>query len=146
MDPILAQNNEYFNKTLLTKKNAKLSDLIALPEPFPTVLALIYGGIALIAFVTNISAVIVLVKKMKTSSDLRIYLINLAAADLSMAIFSVPFNYSDVMYGYWRFPLFMCPFSRFMTICTISNSIFTLTAIGIERYRKFILLFHLFKL
>ncbi len=134
MDPILAQKNEIFNKTLLTKKNAKLSDLLALPEPFPTVLALIYGGIALIAFVTNISAVIVLVKKMKTSSDLRIYLINLAAADLSMAIFSVPFNYSDVMYGYWRFPLFMCPFSRFMTICTISNSIFTLTAIGIERY------------
>jgi len=134
MDLILAQKNENFNKTLLTKKNAKLSDLLALPEPFPTVLALIYGGIALIAFVTNISAVIVLVKKMKTSSDLRIYLINLAAADLSMAIFSVPFNYSDVMYGYWRFPLFMCPFSRFMTICTISNSIFTLTAIGIERY------------
>jgi leucokinin receptor/neuropeptide Y receptor len=134
MDPILAQNNNYFNKTLLTKKNAKLSDLIALPEPFPTVLALIYGGTALIAFITNISAVIILIKKMKTSADLRKYLINLSAADLSMAIFSVPFNYTDVMYGYWRFPLFMCPFSRFMTICTISNSIYTLTAIGIERY------------
>jgi hypothetical protein len=39
----------------------------------------------------------------------------------------------------------MCPFSRFMTICTISNSIYTLTAIGIERYWKFILLFDLFK-
>jgi leucokinin receptor/neuropeptide Y receptor len=119
---------------LLTKKNAKLSDLIALPEPFPTVLALIYGGIAFIAFVTNISAVIILVKKMKTSADLRKSLINLSAADLSMAIFSVPFNYSDVMYGYWRFPLLMCPFSRFMTICMGCVSIFTLTAIGIERY------------
>ncbi len=134
MDPILAQNNEYYNKTLLTKKNAKLSDLIALPEPFPKVLVLLYGGTTLIAFVTNISAVIVLIKKMKTSADLRIYLINLAAADLSMAIFSVPFSYSDAMYGYWRFPLFMCPFSRFMTICTACVSIFTLIAIGIERY------------
>jgi hypothetical protein len=134
MDPILAQNNDNFNKTLLTKKNAKLSDLIALPEPFPTVLALLYGGIAFVAFVMNISAVIILVKKMKVSADLRNYLINLAAADLSMALFSVPFNYSDVMYGYWRFPLFMCPFTRFMTVCTACVSIFTLTAIGIERY------------
>jgi hypothetical protein len=31
----------------------------------------------------------------------------------------------------------MCPFTRFMSICSISNSIFTLTAIGIERYWKF---------
>jgi hypothetical protein len=134
MDPILAQNNEYFNEILLTKKNAKLSDLIALPEPFPTVLALLYSVTAFVAFITNISAVIILVKKMKISVDLRKYLINLAAADLSMAIFSVPFNYTDVMYGYWRFPLFMCPFSRFMTICMGCVSIFTLTAIGIERY------------
>jgi hypothetical protein len=134
MDPILALNKDYFNKTLLTKKNAKLSDLKALPEPFPTILALLYGGTTFVAFITNILAVFVLIKKMKTSADLRKYLINLAAADLSMALFSVPFSYTDVMYGYWRFPLFVCPFSRFMTICTACVSIFTLTAIGIERY------------
>jgi hypothetical protein len=34
----------------------------------------------------------------------------------------------------------MCPFTRFMTVCTACVSIFTLTAIGIERYWKFILL------
>jgi hypothetical protein len=132
MDPILSQN--YFVNSSLTNKTAELSDLIALPEPFPKVLALLYGGTALIAFVTNILAVIILIKKMKTSADLRKYLINLSAADLSVAVLSVPFSYSDVMYGYWRFPLFMCPFSRFMTICTACVSIFTLIAIGIERY------------
>jgi hypothetical protein len=99
MDPILAQKNDYFNKTLLTKKNAKLSYLNALLKPFATVLSLIYGGTAFIAFVTNISAVIILVKRMKTTADLRKYLINLSAADLLMAIFSVPFNYTDVMNG-----------------------------------------------
>jgi leucokinin receptor/neuropeptide Y receptor len=132
MDPILSKN--YFLNSSLTNKTAESSDLSALPEPFPTLLALLYGGIAFVAFVTNISAVIILVKRMKTSADLRKYLINLSAADLSMALFSVPFNYSDVMYGYWRFPLFMCPFSRFMTIFSACVSIFTLTAIGIERY------------
>ncbi len=119
---------------MLTKKNTKFFHFIALPEPFPTVLALLYGGTTFVVFITNVSAVIILVKKMKKSTHLRKYLINLSAADLSMAIFSVPFNYADVMYGYWRFPLFMCPFSRFMTIRTACVSILTLTAIGIERY------------
>jgi leucokinin receptor/neuropeptide Y receptor len=141
MDPILAQSTNYFTNSSLTNETAELSDLFALPEPFQTVLAILYGGTASIAFITNISAVIILVKKMKTSADLRKYLINLSAADLSMAIFSVPFNYTDVMYGYWKFPLFMCPFSRFMSIFSICNSIFTLTAIGIERYRKFFFYF-----
>jgi hypothetical protein len=139
MDPILAQSTHYFTNSSLTNKTAELSDLFALPEPFQTILALLYGGTASIAFITNILAVIILVKKMKTSADLRKYLINLSAADLSMAVFSVPFTYTDVMYGYWKFPLLMCPFSRFMSICSICNSIFTLTAIGIERYEKLIL-------
>ncbi len=139
MDPILAQSSDYFINSSLTNATTELSNLLALPEPFPTILALLYGGIASFAFITNILAVIILVKKMKTSADLRKYLINLAAADISMAVLSVPFNYTDVMYGYWRFPLFMCPLSRFMSICSICVSIFTLTAIGIERYLKFTL-------
>jgi hypothetical protein len=135
MDPILAQNTHYFTNLSLTNLTAELSDLLALPEPFPTALALLYGGIAFVAFVTNIS-VIILVKKMKISADLRKYLLNLAAADISKALFSVPFNYTDAMYGYWRFSLFICPLSQFVTICTICVSIFTLTAIGFERYSR----------
>jgi len=134
MDPILAQSSDYFINSSLTNTTTELSNLLALPEPFPTLLALLYGGTASIAFITNILAVIILVKNMKTSPDLRKYLLNLAAADISMAVLSVPFNYSDAMYGYWIFPLLMCPLSRFMSICSICVSIFTLMAIGIERY------------
>jgi hypothetical protein len=134
MDPILASNDEYSANLSFGNSTAQLSELLALPEPFPTILALLYGGTTSLALVTNILAVVILVKKMKTSADLRKYLINLSAADISMAVLSVPFNYSDVMYGYWRFPLLMCPLSRFMSISSICVSIFTLTAIGIERY------------
>jgi hypothetical protein len=38
----------------------------------------------------------------------------------------------------------MCPLSQFMNISTISNSIFTLIAIGIERYWKYIIYFYEF--
>ncbi len=134
MDPILASNYEYFANLSSSNSSAGLSGLLALSEPLPTILALLYVGTAFVALITNITGVYFLVKKRKLSNDLRKYLMNLSATDISIAVFSVPFNYTDVMYGYWRFPLFMCPFSRFMTICTISNSIFTLTAIGIERY------------
>jgi hypothetical protein len=134
MDPILASNYEYFANLSSSNSSAGLSGLLALSEPFPTILALLYSGIASLALVTNISAIIILIKKNRTSTHLRKYLMNLSATDISMAVFSLPFNYTDVMYGYWRFPLFMCPVSQFMNICTISNSIFTLTAIGIERY------------
>jgi hypothetical protein len=133
MDPILALKTD--KNANLSNSTAELSNLLALPEPFPTVLALLYGGIAFVSFITNIS-VIILVKKMKISADLRKYLLNLAAADISKALFSVPFNYTDVMYGYWRFPLLLCPLSQFVTICTVCVSIFTLTAIGIERYSR----------
>jgi hypothetical protein len=138
MDPILVLNNEYFANLSLSNSTAELSDLFALSEPLPTILALLYGGTSSLALVTNIWAIIILIKKERTLADLRKFLINLSASDISMAAFSVPFNYTDVMYGYWRFPLFMCPLSQFMNICTISNSIFNLIAIGIERYLKYI--------
>jgi hypothetical protein len=133
MDPILTQNTNYFTNLSLTNTTTELSDLLALPEPSPTVLALLYGGTAIFALITNITAIIFLVEKKKTSVGLRKYLMSLTATDISMAVFSVPFNYTDAMYGYWKFPLFLCPLSQFITICTICVSIFTLTAIGIER-------------
>jgi hypothetical protein len=134
MDPILAQSTDYFTNSSLTYKTAELSQLLALPEPFPTVLALLYSGTAFVAFIMNITGVLFLVKKRKLSVRLRNYLMNLAATDISMAVFFIPFNYTDMMYGYWRFPLLMCPLSQFVNICTIINSILTLIVIGIERY------------
>jgi hypothetical protein len=142
MDPLLPENSNYMtNSSIYNMTPDQLtSNLMALPEPFPTFLALLYGGIAIIALITNISAILILVEKKRISADLRKYLINLAAADISMAVFSVPFSYTDFMYGYWRFPLFLCPLTHSITICSICISIFTLTAIGIERYRIIIFL------
>ncbi len=136
-------NHEYFANLSKSSSPANLSELLALPEPFSTILALLYGGTALIAFIMNIIGVNFLVKKKNILVDLRKYLIILAVTDISMAI-SVPFNYTDVMYGYWRFPLFMCPLLRFTNICSICNSIFTLTAIGVARYLKFVNHFYKF--
>jgi hypothetical protein len=63
MDPILALDIEYFANLSTSNSTAKLSELLALAEPFPTFLALLYGGTA---FIANITGVYFLVKKKET--------------------------------------------------------------------------------
>jgi hypothetical protein len=56
---------------------ASLQVLSAVPETFTTVLALLHGGTAFVAFVMNISAIFLTIfwfKKMKTSAHLWKYL------------------------------------------------------------------------
>jgi len=133
MDPILAQSRYNSTNSSLSKTSEKLSDLDALPEPYQTCLVVLYSGTAIIALISNILAIIILTTKKRSSADLRKYLINLAAADILMGSFSIPFTYSDFMYGFWIYPRFLCPLTHFITICSVCVSIFTLTAIGIQR-------------
>jgi hypothetical protein len=125
MDPIKinATNNTNIN-------NLKLE---ALEEPYQTILAVSYIIIAILALIGNTTAVIMLITNKRSSSELRKYLINLFTTDIIIALFSIPL-YNDMMYGKWIFPLFMCPVSQFMSICSVCVSVYTLIAIGIERY------------
>lgn len=68
------------------------------------------------------------------SSQLRIYLLNLFLNDILIALFTTPFSYTDFMYGSWKYPAFLCPVTSFITTCAVAVSIYTLIAIGLERY------------
>ncbi|XP_070545441.1 substance-K receptor-like [Ptychodera flava] len=70
----------------------------------------------------------------KSKTDLNIFLINLALADLTMAVFCMPFTFPTIMYGHWIFGSAMCPAVIFLQQVSVIVSIFTLTAIGIDRY------------
>jgi hypothetical protein len=69
-------------------------------------------------------------------------LLNLSISDLLMAIFSIPFTYTIFMLGRWIFPKFLCPCVQFAQLCSVFVSIYTLTAIGIDRYALLCLLCH----
>ena len=114
--------------------NKTLPPLEALGPPFQLLLAVLYSVTAIFAFFLNLTAVIVLIVLKRSSADLRKYLLNLAFADILMAIFSIPFSYTDFMYGQWVFPTIMCPITNFITSCAVCVSVYTLIAIGIERY------------
>ncbi|XP_070556397.1 RYamide receptor-like [Ptychodera flava] len=70
----------------------------------------------------------------RAKSDLNIFLINLALADLTIAMFCMPFTFSTIMYGRWIFGRNMCPTVIFLQQVSVIVSIYTLTAIGIDRY------------
>jgi hypothetical protein len=57
-------------------------------------------------------------------------LINLAASDLVMAIFCMPFTFADVVYQRWVFPDAMCPVVLFLQPLSVAASAFTNMAIA----------------
>ncbi|XP_077999716.1 substance-P receptor-like [Glandiceps talaboti] len=70
----------------------------------------------------------------RARSELNAFLTNLALADLTMAIFCMPFTFSTIMNGHWIFGNVMCPTVIFLQQVSVIVSVYTLTAIGIDRY------------
>ncbi|XP_011424174.3 RYamide receptor [Magallana gigas] len=82
----------------------------------------------------NILVVLVFVKGRRSRTDLRLFLINLAASDLIMAAFCMPFTFADSIMGYWVFTAPLCPIVLFFQIFSVCGSVFTNVAIGIDRF------------
>ncbi|XP_077981931.1 prolactin-releasing peptide receptor-like [Glandiceps talaboti] len=105
----------------------------ALNEDWVTALVCAFSFSITLSIVGNMIVLVVL-SCGRTKSDLNLFLINLALADLTMAIFCMPFTFTTIMYGYWIFGTGMCPTVVFLQQVSVIVSIYTLTAIGIDRY------------
>ena len=67
-------------------------------------------------------------------TDLRWYLVNLAATDLIMAVFCMPFTFTFTMLGNWVFSAPMCPVVLFFQMVSVTASVCTSVAIGVDRF------------
>ena len=105
-----------------------------LPQSAQTLLIALYSITTLLAVVGNILVIAVLVLGNRVKTELTVFLVNLALADLIMAFFCMPFTFTKVMLGRWIFGSFMCPYVSFMQVTSVAVSIFTNMAIGIDRY------------
>ncbi|GFO38353.1 FMRFamide receptor 1 [Plakobranchus ocellatus] len=88
----------------------------------------------LFSIVGNILVVIVFTRGRRCRTDIRPFLINLAAADLIKALFCMPFTVIYTMMERWIFSEPMCPLVLFMQHLSVSASVFTNMAIGIDRF------------
>lgn len=106
----------------------------AIPPRYHVYLILLYTFTATFALVGNLITLVVLKKGKRTSRNLSKYLINLSVSDLLMATFSIPFIYTSFMYGQWYFEPRFCPFVMSIQFYSVFVSVYTLVAIGIDRY------------
>jgi len=111
-----------------------LPPLDALEWPMQVFLIFLYSATAGLSFAANIITIVVLFKGERCAKDLRKFLINLSIADIAMALFSIPFTYTLYMLGRWIFPPIMCPIVNFVQLSSMFISIYTLAAIGVDRF------------
>ncbi|XP_022251862.1 delta-type opioid receptor-like [Limulus polyphemus] len=126
MDP-----SNFVNNTNISNIERELE---ALGPDLQIFLIALYSLSAFLALGGNVTVIAVLTFGKKSSRELRAYLVNLAASDITMATFSIPFTYTDFMLGRWIFQPFFCPIVLFMQHCSVTVSVFTLTVIGLDRY------------
>ncbi|XP_023228741.1 neuropeptide Y receptor type 5-like, partial [Centruroides sculpturatus] len=120
------------NDTDIMYMEYNITSLDALGPEMQAFLISLYSLTAIMAFAGNITVVIVLLTGKRSSRELRIFLINLALSDITMAIFSIPFTYTDFMFGRWIFDPNFCPFVQFMQHCSVIVSVYTLAVIGVD--------------
>ncbi|XP_076458269.1 prolactin-releasing peptide receptor-like [Babylonia areolata] len=97
-------------------------------------LVVLYSITTLLSIVGNVLVIVVFTRGRQCRTDIRRFLVNLAVADLIMAVFCMPFTFSFVMLGTWIFSKPMCPIVLFMQHLSVSASVFTNMAISTDRF------------
>lgn len=98
------------------------------------VLITLYTTATVLSVVGNVVVIVVFSVGKRSRTDLRGYLINLAVSDLVMASFCMPFTFTMTMLGHWVFSEPMCPVVLYMQTVSVTASVGTNMAIGIDRF------------
>ncbi|XP_063708779.1 RYamide receptor-like [Culicoides brevitarsis] len=109
--------------------------LYDVPISIIVLLSLFYGTISILAVVGN-SLVIWIVgttRQMQTVTNF--FIANLALADITIGMFTIPFQFQAALLQRWNLPEIMCPFCPFVQYVSVNVSVFTLTAIAVDRHR-----------
>nr|XP_046910431.1 neuropeptide Y receptor type 2-like [Dermatophagoides farinae] len=112
-------------------------DSFAILEFWPGqfILITMYSLTAFLSLSLNIITIIVwFYGDRSQSTEIWHLLVNLSLADIGMAIFCIPFTYTNVMLQHWIFPHSLCPVVNFTQLCFVFVSVWTLTIISIDRY------------
>lgn len=99
-----------------------------------TLVPIVYGCIFVIGIIGNSMVVAVIYRYMKLKTVANIFVLNLAASDLTFLI-TLPMWATSTATGYrWPFGGFLCKASAGLVIFNMYTSIFFLTALSLDRY------------
>ncbi|KAM4634050.1 tachykinin receptor 1b [Polymixia lowei] len=103
-----------------------------------TLWAIAYCGIVAVSVVGNIVVIWIVLahKRMRTVTNY--FLVNLAFAEASMSAFNTVINFAYSVHNVWYFGLVYCRFHNFFPIAAVFASIYSMTAIALDRYMAII--------
>ncbi|KAL4609519.1 substance-P receptor-like [Arapaima gigas] len=100
--------------------------------------ALAYCAIVVASVVGNTVVIWIILahKRMRTVTNY--FLVNLAFAEASMSVFNAVVNFVYAVHNEWYFGLMYCRFHNFFPIAAVFASIYSMTAISLDRYMAII--------
>ncbi|XP_043596711.1 RYamide receptor-like isoform X2 [Bombus pyrosoma] len=105
------------------------------PTAILVVLSISYGTISFLAVVGNSLVMWIIATSRRMQNVTNFFIANLALADIVIGLFAIPFQFQAALLQRWLLPHFMCAFCPFVQILSVNVSVFTLTAIAIDRHR-----------
>ncbi|XP_074474546.1 tachykinin receptor 1b [Sebastes fasciatus] len=100
--------------------------------------AVMYCSMVLVSVVGNMVLIWIILahKRMRTVTNY--FLVNLAFAESAMSAFNTVINFAYAVHNEWYFGLVYCRFHNFFPIAAIFASIYSMTAIALDRYMAII--------
>lgn len=93
-----------------------------------------YELVSLLGIIGNAVVCYIVLGHARMRTVTNYFIVNLAVSDLSMAVVCVTFTLYATLYGNWPFGNLMCKLVNYVQNVSVSVSIFTLVAIGLDRY------------
>ncbi|XP_069181051.1 substance-K receptor isoform X2 [Procambarus clarkii] len=121
-----------------TGANTTDTALYDVPTGIVVLLSIFYGSISLVAVIGNALVMWIVATSRKMHSVTNYFIANLALADIIIGLFAIPFQFQAALLQRWNLPEFMCAFCPFFQTVSVNVSIFTLTAIAVDRYRAIV--------
>ncbi|KAL9979321.1 hypothetical protein ACROYT_G016969 [Oculina patagonica] len=115
-------------------KNDQLENAVAEPGVEYFAFAPALGIVMLLAIFGNITLIVTICRNPGLRTLTNMFILNQACADLGVALLCMPFSIITCFTRDWIFGDSLCQLNGFMNILFEASSLFTLTAISIEKY------------
>ncbi|XP_072795638.1 neuromedin-K receptor [Vicugna pacos] len=121
-----------------SQPRANLTNQFVQPSWRIALWSLAYGVVVAVAVFGNLIVIWIILahKRMRTVTNY--FLVNLAFSDASMAAFNTLVNFIYALHSEWYFGANYCRFQNFFPITAVFASIYSMTAIAVDRYMAII--------
>ncbi|KAM9368568.1 substance-P receptor [Phaethornis superciliosus] len=123
---------------LNTSLNESFTNQFVQPPWQVALWAVAYALIVVVSVVGNVVVMWIILahKRMRTVTNY--FLVNLAFAEASMSAFNTVVNFTYAIHNEWYYGMLYCKFHNFFPIAAVFASIYSMTAIALDRYMAII--------